>query len=48
MIKKLHVKNFKSEKDLDIDCSRVNILIGEPNTGKSDEKRAAGWEETAK
>ncbi len=35
MIKNLHVKNFNSIKDLDIDCSRVNIFIVELNTGKS-------------
>lgn len=35
MINKLRIRNFKSIKDLTLDCSRVNILIGEPNTGKS-------------
>lgn len=35
MIEKLAVKNFKSIKKLDIDCRRVNLFIGEPNTGKS-------------
>ncbi|MBC8484721.1 MAG: AAA family ATPase [Bacteroidetes bacterium] len=35
MIKKLHIKNFKSIKDLKLDCARVNVFIGEPNTGKS-------------
>ncbi len=35
MINKINIKNFKSVKDLTIDCSRVNIFIGEPNTGKS-------------
>jgi len=35
MIEKLAIKNFKSIKDLEIDCRRVNLFIGEPNTGKS-------------
>jgi AAA15 family ATPase/GTPase len=35
MIEKLTVRNFKSIKELDLDCRRVNLFIGEPNTGKS-------------
>jgi AAA15 family ATPase/GTPase len=35
MISKLSIKNFKSIKEMDIDCARVNLFIGEPNTGKS-------------
>jgi predicted ATPase len=35
MIKNLEVKNFKSIKYLKLDCKKVNILIGKPNTGKS-------------
>ncbi|MCL4459571.1 MAG: AAA family ATPase [Chloroflexi bacterium] len=35
MIKNLEVKNFKSIKYLKLDCKRVNIFIGKPNTGKS-------------
>jgi AAA15 family ATPase/GTPase len=35
MIKKLSIKNFKSVKELEIDCSRINLFIGEPNSGKS-------------
>lgn len=42
MIKKLSIKNFKSIKDLEIDCSRINIFIGEPNTGKSNILEALG------
>lgn len=34
-MKKLSVANFKSLKDLSLDCSRINLFIGEPNTGKS-------------
>ncbi len=35
MIKTLEIKNFKSIKQLKLDCKRVNVFIGEPNTGKS-------------
>ena len=36
MIETLEVKNFKSIKYLEpISCKRINVLIGEPNTGKS-------------
>ena len=35
MIEVLEIKNFKSIKDLKLTCSRINIFIGEPNTGKS-------------
>jgi hypothetical protein len=35
MIKKLSIKNFKSIKNVEMDCRRVNLFIGEPNTGKS-------------
>jgi|Deesub1362A_J573_1020465.scaffolds.fasta_scaffold01294_6 hypothetical protein len=35
MIKTLQVKNFKSLKHLEIKCKRINIFVGEPNTGKS-------------
>ena len=34
-IKRLKISNFKSVKDLEFQCSRVNILIGPPNSGKS-------------
>ena len=34
-IKSLEIKNFKSIKKLSADCSRINIFIGEPNSGKS-------------
>ncbi|MBC8229921.1 AAA family ATPase [bacterium] len=42
MIEKLAMKNFKSIKDLEIDCGRVNLFIGEPNTGKSNILEAIG------
>lgn len=42
MIEKLTIKNFKSIKELDIDCRRINLFIGEPNTGKSNILEAFG------
>lgn len=35
MIKTLEVKNFKSIQHLQLDCKKVNVFIGKPNTGKS-------------
>lgn len=35
MIGVLEIKNFKSIKSLRLDCRRVNVFIGGPNTGKS-------------
>lgn len=35
MITKLSISNFKSVRQLDIECKKVNLFIGEPNTGKS-------------
>jgi AAA15 family ATPase/GTPase len=35
MIKNLEIKNFKSIKHLILDCKRISLFIGEPNTGKS-------------
>lgn len=35
MIQTLEIENFKSIKHLKIDCKRINLFIGEPNTGKS-------------
>ena len=34
-ISKIQIRNFKSIKDMKLDCERVNIFIGEPNVGKS-------------
>jgi AAA15 family ATPase/GTPase len=34
-ISHLQINNYKSIKKLDLECSRINILIGEPNVGKS-------------
>ena len=35
MIKNLEIENFKSIKHLKLDCKKINLFIGEPNTGKS-------------
>lgn len=35
MIKSLNIQNFKSIKHLHLDCKKINIFIGRPNTGKS-------------
>ena len=42
MITKLSVSNFKSVRQLDIECQKVNLFIGEPNTGKSNILEALG------
>ncbi|MBI3510876.1 MAG: AAA family ATPase [Bacteroidetes bacterium] len=31
----LEINNFKSVKNLKLDCKRINVFIGEPNVGKS-------------
>jgi AAA15 family ATPase/GTPase len=43
MIRKLSIRNFKSIKELDLSCKRVNLFIGEPNTGKSNILEALGF-----
>lgn len=35
LIKNLRIQNFKSVKDLSLDCERINVFIGRPNAGKS-------------
>jgi AAA15 family ATPase/GTPase len=35
MIQKLRINNFKSIKDLNLECKKLNVFIGEPNSGKS-------------
>ncbi len=42
MIKTLEIKNFKSIKHLKLDCKRVNVFIGKPNTGKSNLLESVG------
>jgi len=43
MIKTLQIENFKSIKHLKLDCKRINIFIGEPNTGKSNILEVLGF-----
>ncbi|MBN2239388.1 MAG: AAA family ATPase [Dehalococcoidales bacterium] len=38
----LSISNFKSIKNLDISCGKINVFIGEPNTGKSNILEALG------
>ncbi len=35
MISNLEIKNYKSINQLELNCSRINVFIGEPNSGKS-------------
>jgi hypothetical protein len=42
MISNLHISRFKSIKELALPCRRINIFIGEPNTGKSNILEALG------
>lgn len=35
MINLINIKNFKSIKDLRMPCKKLNVFIGEPNSGKS-------------
>lgn len=42
MIQRLEIENFKSVKYLKLDCKKINIFIGEPNTGKSNILESVG------
>ena len=42
MITQLKIERFKSIRQLSIECRRVNLFIGEPNTGKSNILEAFG------
>ena len=42
MIKNVSIRNFKSIKELDFKAKRINVFIGEPNTGKSNILEALG------
>jgi len=42
MIKRLNIQNFKSVKNLELDCKKINIFIGAPNTGKSNLLESVG------
>lgn len=35
MLNKISIKNYKSIKELTFDCKKLNVFIGEPNSGKS-------------
>jgi hypothetical protein len=35
MVTNVKIKNFKSIRDLEFSARRVNVFVGEPNTGKS-------------
>ena len=43
MIGRLEIKNFKSIKSLSLQCRRINLLIGQPNTGKSNILEVLGF-----
>ncbi len=43
MIKSLEIRNFKSRRSLRLECRRVNIFIGKPNTGKSNILEVIGF-----
>lgn len=34
-LRELSIRNFKSIKEVDLKCGRINVFIGEPNVGKS-------------
>lgn len=42
-IRKLSIRRFKSIESLDLECRRVNLFLGEPNTGKSNLVEALGF-----
>jgi len=41
-IKTLRIENFKSIKEMDLECSRINVFVGKPNVGKSNILEALG------
>lgn len=42
MISHLAIENFKSIRNLNLSCRKINIFLGEPNTGKSNLLEALG------
>jgi AAA15 family ATPase/GTPase len=42
MLKTIKILHFKSIEQLEIECKRINVFIGEPNTGKSNILEAIG------
>ena len=43
MIDTFDIKGFKSIRNIHLDCKRINLFIGEPNTGKSNILEALGF-----
>ena len=43
MIKRIVIESFKSIVSLPLDCNRINVFIGPPNTGKSNILEALGY-----
>ena len=43
MVKQLKIQNYKSIRNLDLPCKKVNVFIGEPNSGKSNIIEALGF-----
>jgi hypothetical protein len=43
MISRLDIKGFKSIREIHLGCRRINLFIGEPNTGKSNILEALGF-----
>ena len=41
-IKTLRIENFKSIKEIELECSRINVFVGKPNVGKSNILEALG------
>ena len=35
IIQELQIKNYKSIRELTLECARINVFVGEPNVGKS-------------
>ncbi len=42
VLPKLKIENFKSIENLELECGRINIFIGKPNSGKSNILEAIG------
>ncbi len=41
-LKKIHIQNFKSIKNMELNCKNFNLFIGKPNAGKSNILEALG------
>lgn len=39
MIKKVHIRNFKTLREVAFPCTRMNLFIGDTNTGKTTQPR---------